>query len=87
MTQLVHVTAVGDTLDSELLLNNVTAAELDSASVEAFRTQLIEHDCANAGLRSHLLSKGVVVRYRYVDTANAPLTSVDLTDAVCSGGK
>ena len=85
VTQLVAVAAVGDTLDSKLQIRNITAADLDSTSVDAFRTQLITHDCGNAGLRDHLLAKGVVIRYRYVDAADAPLTSIELTQAVCSG--
>jgi hypothetical protein len=84
LTQLIGVTGVGDTL-SELQLKNMIAADVDSASVDAFQAQLAEHDCGNATLTNRLLRKGVVVRYRYVDAANAALTAVELTDAICGG--
>lgn len=85
VTWLRSVTAVGDTLAYSYQLTNMNASELDSASADAFRAQLIERACGNAALRGTMLSQGVVVRYRYADSVNTAMTAVDVTDAVCSG--
>lgn len=84
VTWLRDVKAVGDTLAYQYQMTNMTASEVDSSSVDAFRAQLIERACGNAAVRSGLLAKGVVIRYHYADVADSTLTSIDLTEAACS---
>lgn len=84
VTWLRGVTAVGDTLAYQYQMTNMTASEVDSSSVDAFRGQLIERACGNAAVRGSLLAKGVVVRYHYADLADSTLTSIDVTEAACS---
>ena len=87
VTGLRGVTAVGDTLAYQYQMTNMTASEVDSSSVDAFRGQLIERACGNAAVRGSLLAKGVVVRYHYADLADSTLTSIDVTEAACGGSR
>src|ERR1043166_2100709 len=87
VTELRSVAAAGDTLVYEYRLSNTTAADLDSAAVEAFRGQLIDHACANQSMRDRFMRHGVVIRHQYADTSGARLTSVDVTDAICTRGR
>jgi len=85
VTWLRSVTAVGDTIEYRYQLTNMNAAELAQGTADAFRAQLVDRVCGNAGVRGRLLSQGVVVRYHYADSVNTAMTSFDLTDADCSG--
>ena len=84
VTWLRGVKAVGDTLAYQYQMTNMTASEVDSASVDTFRGQLIERACSNAAVRGSLLAKGVVIRYHYADLADSTLASIDVTQAACS---
>ena len=83
VTRLRKVTAVGDTVVYWYHMFDTNRNELDPAKVETFRTQLIQRACANAGLRSHLLKHGVVMRYDYADWNLRPILTVNVTEDVC----
>jgi hypothetical protein len=84
VTRLRRVTAVGDTVVYSYLMFDTTRNELDPSSVDAFRMQLIHRACGNAELRSRLLSHGVVMRYDYADANLRPITTVNVTEDICS---
>jgi hypothetical protein len=82
LTTLRGVSARGDTLVYWYQVN-MEKSDLDPAGAETLRAQLTESACGNAEFRSQFLSPGVIIRYHYADLADRPMTSVDVTEAVC----
>jgi len=83
VTMFRGVEAHGDTVVYYYQLN-MTADDFHKTPVHAFRVQLIDRACNNTAQRTNYLSQGVVFRYRYTDLVDRELTSIYVTEAICS---
>jgi hypothetical protein len=81
LTDLVATEAIGDTM---IYLYQLRLLALDATRLLASMELVVAKKvCANRGARLGLLSRGVTMRYQYVDSTGTPLPGFDIQEARC----
>jgi hypothetical protein len=85
-TELLNVVGLDGVLVYNYRLLSMSAAELTVAQLlSAVRPTALFHACNTAATREHLLGRGVILRYTYVDKDRQFVGAFDVQSADCDG--